>query len=123
MSAAVTAAVGLAGGAGAVARVVLDGAAAERWGPTPRGLLLVNALGSLLLGVVTGLVMSGGAPDALRLVVGVGFCGGFTTFSAVSVVSVRLAQQQRYAAALGNAFGTLALTVAAGALGLAAAAG
>lgn len=118
MSAGLAALVGLAGGAGAVARVTLDGALSARWGPTPRATLLINVLGSLLLGLVTGLVVFRGAPDVLRVAVGTGLCGGFTTFSTVSVVSVRLAQQGRTAAALRNAFGTLVATVLAAALGL-----
>jgi CrcB protein len=49
----------------------------------PLGTFLVNVSGSFLLGLLGGLVASRALPhaDALRLALGVGFCGGYTTFS------------------------------------------
>ena len=112
-------ALALAGGLGAVARVAVDGAARQRWGDRfPYGILAVNVSGSLLLGLLAGLVLFAGAPDELRLVVGTGFCGGYTTFSTTSVDTVRLAQQGRALAALANAVGTLLVTLLAGGAGL-----
>lgn len=112
-------ALALAGGLGAVARFVVDGAARERWGTRfPYGVLAVNVSGSLLLGLVAGLVLFAGAPGELRLVVGAGFCGGYTTFSTTSVDTVRLVQQGAFAAATANALGTLVLSLLAGAAGL-----
>jgi CrcB protein len=55
---------------------VLDGA-------LPHGTILVNWVGSLLLGWFTGLGVSG---DALALL-GTGFCGGLTTYSSFAVQS------------------------------------
>ena len=112
-------ALSLAGAVGAACRLLLDGAVAERYGRGfPYGTVLVNVTGSLLLGVVTGLVLFRGAPDELRSVVGTGFCGGYTTFSTASVETVRLVQQRRAGAALLTALGTLTLTLAAAAVGL-----
>lgn len=55
---------------------------AQRWdGRFPRGTLAVNVLGSLLLGLLTALSLSGHAMALL----GTGFCGGFTTYSAFAV--------------------------------------
>lgn len=108
------------GGAGAVARLVLDGAVKARLGDRfPWGTLLINVLGSLLLGVLTGLVVHHGAAGDLRVVLGTGFCGGFTTFSTATVDTVRLAQRGAVVAALGNALGSVALTLGAAALGYA----
>jgi CrcB protein len=59
-----------------------------------------------------------GDPTTLRLILGTGFYGGYTTFSTASFETVRLLQRGSIFAALGNASGTLALTVGAGALGL-----
>ena len=112
--------VALAGSAGALARFGLDGAVRRRWPTTfPWATLVVNVTGSLLLGVVVGLVLFSGEPDALRTVVGTGFCGGYTTFSTTSVETVRLLQDGRRRQAAGNAVGSLLLTVLAGGAGLA----
>ena len=119
MSPAVTVGLGLAGGVGAVSRVVLDGVlSGRRPGVFPLPTLLINVAGSLLLGVLAGLVLFQGVPDAWRAVLGTGFCGGFTTFSTASVASVRLAEQDRPGLAALNALGTLALTLLAAAAGL-----
>ncbi|WP_380171404.1 fluoride efflux transporter CrcB [Kineococcus sp. DHX-1] len=108
----------LAGGLGAVARFVLDGAVRTRWPSRfPWGILLVNVLGSLVLGFLTGLVLNGADPQ-WRLVLGVGFCGGFTTFSTAMTDTVRLARDGSVRLALGNLLGTLAATVTAAAFGL-----
>ena len=50
-------------------------------GRLPRGTILVNWVGSFLLGWFSGLGLTG---DALALL-GVGFCGGLTTYSAFAV--------------------------------------
>jgi fluoride exporter len=112
--------VALAGSAGALARFGLDGGIRRRWPTTfPWATLVVNVTGSLLLGLVTGLVLFRGEPDALRTIVGTGFCGGYTTFSTASVETVRLLQVGRRRQAAANAVGSLLLTVLAGGAGLA----
>ena len=72
MTALVWAGVGLLGGLGAVARVLLT-----RVGGGARGTLLVNLAGALALGVLVGTGVDG---DAL-LLLGGGLLGAFTTFS------------------------------------------
>jgi fluoride exporter len=110
--------VALAGSAGALARFGLDGGLRRRWPTTfPWATLVVNVTGSLLLGLVTGLVLFRGEPDALRIVVGTGFCG--TTFSTASFETVRLLQTGRRLQAATHAVGSLLLTVLAGGAGLA----
>lgn len=59
----------------------------------PIGTLIVNLLGCLLIGVVQTLLLELiGMRRRLQLFVSVGFLGGLTTFSSVSVESVRLIQ-------------------------------
>ena len=109
----------VAGALGAVSRFALDGVVRARYAPRfPYGTLLVNVSGSVLLGVLTGLVLFHGAAGEVRTVLGAGFCGGYTTFSTASVETVRLVQERRPLAALGNAAGTLLLTLLGAAAGL-----
>jgi len=58
----------------------------------PWGTFTVNAVGSLVLGVVAGAV-SGGAPAWLLTLVGTGFCGALTTFSTFGFETVRLVEE------------------------------
>jgi CrcB protein len=112
-------AVAVAGGAGAVARLVLDGVLRSRFALNfPLGTTVINVSGSLLLGLVTGLALTHGLPTEWRVVLGTGFLGGYTTFSTASFETVRLAQQRRYRAALINGFGMMVLALAAAGLGL-----
>ena len=123
MTAGLVLGVSLAGGAGALSRFLVDGViSARRPSPFPQATLLINVLGSLVLGVLTGLVLFHDVADGWRVVLGTGFCGGFTTFSTTSFTSVRLAQERLPALAALNALGTLALSVAAAAVGFALAA-
>lgn len=109
----------LAGSAGAVARFVVDGAVRTRCATAwPVGTLLINVTGSVLIGVLTGLVLFHGSPSALTTVAGTGFCGGYTTFSTASFETVRLLQQRRYVTAALSAAGGVLLPVAGAALGL-----
>jgi len=52
-------------------------------GRFPLGTFLINVSGSLVLGFLGAVLAQRAVPnaDALRLAIGVGFCGGFTTFS------------------------------------------
>jgi CrcB protein len=111
--------VALAGGLGAVARFVVDGLVRTKVSASfPLGTVLINVSGSFLLGLVTGLVLARAAPDTVRLVVGTGFCGGYTTFSSASFETVRLVEQRRMGLALLNGVGTLITTVCVAAAGL-----
>ena len=109
----------IAGSAGAVARFVVDGAIRARWATTfPYGTLLINVTGSVLIGVLTGLVLFHGQPTALTTMAGTGFCGGYTTFSTASFETVRLLQQRAHRTAALNAATHLLLPTAAAELGL-----
>ena len=120
MSAPLVVALSAAGALGAVGRFCLDGLVTTRLSRGfPWGILLVNVLGSLLLGILTGLVLLHHVDHGWALVLGTGLCGGFTTFSTASYAGVRLAQQDRPAAAALELLGTLLLCTVAAATGLA----
>lgn len=88
MSAAAWIAVGLLGGIAAAARFVLDAEVTARLpGRFPLGILAVNLLGALALGIVAGAGLHG---DAYTIVAG-GAIGSFTTFSTWILDSHRLA--------------------------------
>ena len=121
MSAAVVVMLALAGGLGAGARFVLDGAIRARGRTTlPVGTMLINVSGSLALGLLAGLVLANRLPAEVQTVAGTGFLGGYTTFSTASVETVRLIQSGRPGTGLLNALGTMVLALAAAAGGLAA---
>jgi CrcB protein len=86
----------------------------------PWGTFAVNALGSLLIGVVFALAQSRSiSPDA-TLFLTVGVLGGFTTFSAFSLETLRLITGGDLAASLLNALGQLSVGLLAVYLGFAA---
>jgi CrcB protein len=105
------------GGLGAGARYVMDAAIMRgRSGAFPLGILLVNVLGSFLLGLVTGLGPN--ISPAWVSILGVGVLGGFTTFSTVSTETALLAERGRRDWAWVNLIGTLVLALIAAAAGL-----
>lgn len=112
--------IALAGALGAATRFVVDGEVKRRWSTDfPWATVTINVSGSLLLGVAAGLTLFHGAPDDLRLVAGVGFCGGYTTFSTATVETLRLAQQRQPLRALANAALPLVVSVLLAGAGLA----
>lgn len=110
--------IGVAGGLGAVVRYGQDVLVTSRFGPgVGWGTMSVNVVGSFVLGVIAGLGAFGDEADGWRLVLGVGFCGGYTTFSTAMVDVVTLVRDQRWAAAAVNLCGTLVVGIAAAVLG------
>ena len=114
--------VALGGGLGAVARFMVDSAIARRNGTGfPLGTFTVNVTGSfvlMLLVVWGGRVVSDPLADLIYAAAGVGFLGGYTTFSTASVEGVRLISVGRWGAGIGHALGMLAACYAAALLAL-----
>jgi fluoride exporter len=111
----------LAGGAaGAPSRYVLDGFVQSRTkGAFPWGTFAINASGSLLLGVLTGLALQHGLSATTKTVLGTGFCGAFTTFSTFTFETVRLAEEGAARDALFNIAANAVVGTLVGGLGLA----
>jgi CrcB protein len=107
-------AVGLIGGAGAVARFAVDGAIARRARtPFPLGTFVVNISGAAALGLLAGVSLHG---DAL-LLAGTGALGSYTTFSTWMLESHRLGEDGELALGVLNVALSLAAGIAAAALG------
>lgn len=102
--------VGLLGGAGAVARFLLDAAISGRAGRSfPWGTLAVNISGAFLVGA---LVTANLGADALRLA-GTGLLGAFTTFSTWALESHRLGEDGQLRLGVANFLISLVLGVGA----------
>jgi fluoride exporter len=107
-----------AGGAlGSVARFWLAAVMTALTGPRfPWGTLLINVLGSFVIGLVAALTLTpervGMHPD-LRIFLMVGICGGFTTFSAFSLQTLELLQTGDAWPAAGYVLGSVALCLGA----------
>ena len=109
MSVVIALGVGVLGGAGAMARFLLDGAVSERaGGHFPWGTLAVNATGAFVLGIVAG------TPDGdAYALVGTGLLGAYTTFSTWMLESHRLGEDGRLPLGLLNFALSLAVGIAA----------
>jgi CrcB protein len=68
----------------------------------PTSILVVNVVASALLSVVVGWTLARSASDDTRLLIGVGFCGGLSTFSSFSNDTVALLQNGRTGVAFVN---------------------
>lgn len=127
MSAALVAAVLGAGAVGAVVRYAVSHWAAQRAVPGvssfPTAVLLVNAAGSLVGGIVIGALQAGSLGADTRLVVLTGFAGGLTTFSTFSVETIQLAMDGKGRTALLSVLANLVLGICLAVLGYAAALG
>ena len=102
--------VAIGGLAGSVARYWLSGIVQSFAGAGfPSGTLVVNVLGSFVIGLVMSLSLDRGLlRDDLRILLTTGFCGGFTTMSTFSYETLALLRDGERLWAVGNAGGTFA---------------
>ena len=107
--------VALGGGIGASSRHLVNMGALRLFGTGfPAGTMAVNIVGGLLMGLLAGwLVRRGSATNELRLFLGTGVLGGFTTFSAFSLDAVTLWQRGTWGTALGYVLGSVLASIAA----------
>lgn len=104
--------VALGGALGAAGRYALG--LIPYGGVFPLKTLLINAVGSFLIGLFSGIFGGLATNKNLKLFLQTGVLGGFTTFSAFSLESIELMEQGRYALSAGY----IAASVACGLLGV-----
>ncbi|HEX7302682.1 fluoride efflux transporter CrcB [Lentzea sp.] len=96
---------------GAPCRYLLDRFVSARVSSDfPFGTLAVNVLGCFLIGFIVG--------TSWMPLLGIGFCGGLTTYSTFSYQTVELLEGEKYRSALLNVVVSVALGVGAAAVGL-----
>lgn len=111
--------VALGGGLGAAARFGVSLAMPPRPDAWPVGTFLVNVTGSLAIGLLAGwLSARGDAAEQWRLFLGVGVLGGFTTFSAYSLETMRMIARNDWLGASTYSIGSVIAGLAAVAIGM-----
>jgi CrcB protein len=92
----------LGGAFGAGARHLVGRMTLALFGPNyPWGTLTVNLIGGFAMGLLAGgLIRWGQSDEQMRLLLGVGVLGGFTTFSAFSLDAMLMLQRGEWSGAL-----------------------
>lgn len=113
--------IAVAGALGALSRYGVSLWALRAFGEDfPLGTLVVNVLGCLLLGFFMGAsAVHPGVTREVRVALGTGFLGSFTTFSTFGVETVRLVEEGAWGGALLNVGLNVVVGLACAAAGLA----
>jgi CrcB protein len=115
-------AVAVGGAIGSVGRFWLASFMLRLTGPQfPWGTILINILGSFVIGWFAAITAAGGryqASNDMRAFIMIGICGGFTTFSSFSLQTVDLLRSGEPARAAANVAVSVAACLSATALGL-----
>lgn len=112
--------IALGGAIGSVGRYGLSWWVAQRFGPSPLGIFVVNVTGAFLIGFI--LVATEDrftlSLDARRFIA-IGILGGFTTFSTLMYETMMLVEAGDYLRAIANSLGSIAVGLIAVAAGIA----
>lgn len=100
--------IGLGGFIGANMRYLMAGLAVQWFGKAfPWGTLIINVSGSCFLAAFTAWAVGRLPLDSpIRLLIAVGFCGAYTTFSTYAVESIALLQAGQWLTAAANIVGS-----------------
>lgn len=102
------------GGFGAIARFLLDGFVSQHAGrELPIGTFAVNISGAFVLGLLTGLALTGNA----MILAGTATIGSYTTFSTWMLETHRLREDAEFGGAIANVLLSVLVGVGAAALG------
>ncbi len=89
--------IGLGGGMGSIFRFLVSHFTRKYWSSGfPMATFLVNVSGCLLIGLIIGLLLKSNTSNDLKMLLVVGFCGGYTTFSAFALENFQLIQAEKY---------------------------
>jgi CrcB protein len=99
--------IAIGGALGSIGRYWLNGIISARFATFPMGTLLVNVIGSFIIGVVGALTLPEGRMSSesrwfTTQFVMIGICGGFTTFSSFSFQTLNLLRDREWLYAGGN---------------------
>ncbi|MDK9700437.1 MAG: fluoride efflux transporter CrcB [bacterium] len=105
--------VALAGVAGTLSRYGMTGVAYRILGDRfPYGTLLVNVIGSIVIGFVMHVGISTALlPKTVRVAVTIGFLGAFTTFSSFSYETIRILEERMWGMATLNIASNVVLSL------------
>ena len=99
---------------GGVSRYLVSGIVLRAAGAAfPWGTLLINVSGSFLNGIIFRLATDGAISPEARALLAVGFCGGYTTFSAFSAEALTLVEGGHAARAAAYVAASVLLSIAA----------
>jgi len=111
--------IGLGGALGAMSRYGLSQLAINLFGKGfPFGTLIANFVGSLLMGLLFALIETESLMPQVKIALGIGFLGAFTTFSTFSLDTVLMIQAGDIQKALLNILFNLGLCLMAVFIGL-----
>jgi CrcB protein len=108
-------AVAVGGAIGSVTRYLVAVGSGKIFGTSfPWGILIINITGSFLIGAFAGLFATKwDLPQAFRIFLTVGICGGYTTFSTFSLDSYYLIERGQLGTALTYMAGSVVLSISA----------
>jgi CrcB protein len=115
--------IGFGGAIGAAVRFLLGDFINNRWPYNqkllgfPLGTWVINISGSFLLGVVANLHLANNLEDWVWYLVGVGFCGAYTTFSTFGYETIRLIEEQKVSIAFLYVLSSLVMGVVSASIG------
>jgi fluoride exporter len=90
----------VAGGLGTLCRYACGKLVAYEEGKFPTATLIINIIGCVIIGILYGLAQKRGINEYTKSILAIGFCGGFTTFSAFGLETLHMLKEQNHAAAV-----------------------
>ncbi|OPA80408.1 chromosome condensation protein CrcB [Paenibacillus selenitireducens] len=84
----------------------------------PYGTFVINISGSLILGCIAGLHEQREISSMLYALLGIGFCGAYTTFSTFGVETIRLLEQRLWNKAAAYVLCSVSISIAGAWLGM-----